>query len=288
MAPESLKAAKFSNKTDVWAFGVLCWEITSLGQIPYGAIGIKDMVDSLEHGDRLVEAPFTPPGLHKVLLLCWSLDPKRRPSFAGLVHNLGAIRGAIAVSLEARITLDATGALVSVDTGATIEEVRAAHGGETGGSKIGNNHSDVANLNPSNPTDATDGYETFRDMQVVNRNIQATTPSFSGLNSDGCTRPIASAQVQSGNVHAAAPSNVCDGDGVGLVHEYVPDGYVERDEQHGDDARGLAGAKQGPVLLLSNSPCGVDGGGDGFRERKPSVYEGFAGMEADADQGTRL
>jgi serine/threonine protein kinase len=121
MAPESLKAATFSSKTDVWAFGVLCWEITSLAQTPYGAMGIKDMVDSLNNGDRLLEAPFTPPGLYKVMLLCFSTNPKRRPNFSDLIHNTGAIRGAIAVSPHARMTLAADNTLISIDTGVTQE-----------------------------------------------------------------------------------------------------------------------------------------------------------------------
>jgi len=125
MAPESLKSATFTHKTDVWAFGVLCWEITSLGQTPYGVMGIKDMVDSLTNGDRLLEAASTPPGMYKMMALCWSMDPKRRPRFADLIHNTGAIRGAIAVSPEARMTLDAEGTLVSADTGATLPEIRA-------------------------------------------------------------------------------------------------------------------------------------------------------------------
>jgi serine/threonine protein kinase len=121
MAPESLKTATFSSKTDVWGFGVLCWEISSLAQTPYGMMGIKDMVDSLNNGDRLMEAPFTPPGLYKVMLLCFSTNPKRRPNFSDLIHNTGAIRGAIAVSPHARMTLAADNTLISIDTGATQE-----------------------------------------------------------------------------------------------------------------------------------------------------------------------
>lgn len=55
MSLESLKTAKFSAKSDVWAFGVLCWEVTTLAKTPYGALGVKDMVDSLTNGDRLQE-----------------------------------------------------------------------------------------------------------------------------------------------------------------------------------------------------------------------------------------
>ena len=36
MAPESIFSNYYSYKSDVWAFGVTCWEIFSLGNFPYG------------------------------------------------------------------------------------------------------------------------------------------------------------------------------------------------------------------------------------------------------------
>ena len=88
MSLESLRDAKFSHKSDVFAFGVLLWEICSLGKIPWGAFGVADIVDALKNGERLQEQPTTPQTIYDLCLRCWEMNPPDRPSFAQINDEL--------------------------------------------------------------------------------------------------------------------------------------------------------------------------------------------------------
>jgi serine/threonine protein kinase len=60
MAPEAIKEAKYTIKSDVWAFGVLCYEVTSLGMTPYGALSGHELMAEIERGYRLPQPPACP------------------------------------------------------------------------------------------------------------------------------------------------------------------------------------------------------------------------------------
>ncbi|CAI8031498.1 Fibroblast growth factor receptor [Geodia barretti] len=53
MALESLNDGIFSEKTDVWSFGVTCWEVFSLGKNPYPGVDPFSLIRYLERGERL-------------------------------------------------------------------------------------------------------------------------------------------------------------------------------------------------------------------------------------------
>ncbi|KAH8368076.1 hypothetical protein KR084_006459 [Drosophila pseudotakahashii] len=91
MSPESLVDGLFTTQSDVWAFGVLCWEILTLGQQPYAARNNFEVLAHVKEGGRLQQPPMCPEKLYALLLLCWRTDPWERPSFRRCFNTLHAI-----------------------------------------------------------------------------------------------------------------------------------------------------------------------------------------------------
>jgi spleen tyrosine kinase len=51
--PDAIKTRIYDEKSDVWSFGVMCWEATSYGQLPYGSMEDYEIADFLDNGERL-------------------------------------------------------------------------------------------------------------------------------------------------------------------------------------------------------------------------------------------
>ncbi|XP_051928762.1 tyrosine-protein kinase ABL2 isoform X2 [Hippocampus zosterae] len=81
-APESLAYNTFSIKSDVWAFGVLLWEIATYGMSPYPGIDLSQVYDLLEKGYRMEQPEGCPPKVYELMRACWQWSPFDRPSFA--------------------------------------------------------------------------------------------------------------------------------------------------------------------------------------------------------------
>ncbi|XP_074894670.1 tyrosine-protein kinase ABL2 isoform X2 [Buteo buteo] len=81
-APESLAYNTFSIKSDVWAFGVLLWEIATYGMSPYPGIDLSQVYDLLEKGYRMEQPEGCPPKVYELMRACWKWNPPDRPSFA--------------------------------------------------------------------------------------------------------------------------------------------------------------------------------------------------------------
>lgn len=84
----------FTSQSDVWAFGVLMWEITSLGQQPYPARTNLEVLHYVRAGGRLPKPLNCPPTLHKLMLRCWSAADAR-PSFKICLESIVVLRSHI-------------------------------------------------------------------------------------------------------------------------------------------------------------------------------------------------
>uniref|UniRef100_A0A452VKD4 Vascular endothelial growth factor receptor 3 n=1 Tax=Ursus maritimus TaxID=29073 RepID=A0A452VKD4_URSMA len=90
MAPESIFDKVYTTQSDVWSFGVLLWEIFSLGASPYPGVQInEEFCQRLKEGTRMRAPELATPPIRSVMLSCWSGDPKERPAFSELVEILG-------------------------------------------------------------------------------------------------------------------------------------------------------------------------------------------------------
>ncbi|XP_030382541.1 tyrosine kinase receptor Cad96Ca [Scaptodrosophila lebanonensis] len=88
MATESLYDNIFSVKSDIWSFGVLMWEIVTLGSTPYPGISATDVMKKVRDGYRLEKPAHCRRELYNIMYYCWAHSPIERPTFAEILHML--------------------------------------------------------------------------------------------------------------------------------------------------------------------------------------------------------
>ncbi|EAX04158.1 protein tyrosine kinase 7 (inactive) [Homo sapiens] len=90
MSPEAILEGDFSTKSDVWAFGVLMWEVFTHGEMPHGGQADDEVLADLQAGKaRLPQPEGCPSKLYRLMQRCWALSPKDRPSFSEIASALG-------------------------------------------------------------------------------------------------------------------------------------------------------------------------------------------------------
>ncbi|XP_074863562.1 vascular endothelial growth factor receptor kdr-like [Carettochelys insculpta] len=90
MAPEAIFDKIYTTQSDVWSFGVLLWEIFSLGASPYPGVQIdEDFCRRLKEGTRMRSPEYSTPEIYQTMLDCWHGVATERPTFTELVERLG-------------------------------------------------------------------------------------------------------------------------------------------------------------------------------------------------------
>jgi len=91
MAPESLYFSVFTPKSDVWGFGILMWEIVTLGSTPYPGMGAREVMRRVRDGYRLERPAHCHPELYLIIQKCWAGDMNKRPDFSELRKELAKV-----------------------------------------------------------------------------------------------------------------------------------------------------------------------------------------------------
>uniref|UniRef100_A0A1B6CKF4 Protein kinase domain-containing protein n=1 Tax=Clastoptera arizonana TaxID=38151 RepID=A0A1B6CKF4_9HEMI len=81
MSPESVMYGRFTLESDVWSYGVVLWEIYSLGKQPYFGHCNEEVVRLILQGIMLIPPEDCPPVVCELMRSCWKTEPRDRTNF---------------------------------------------------------------------------------------------------------------------------------------------------------------------------------------------------------------
>uniref|UniRef100_A0A8B9HZP6 Tyrosine-protein kinase n=1 Tax=Astyanax mexicanus TaxID=7994 RepID=A0A8B9HZP6_ASTMX len=87
-APECINFHKFSNKGDVWSYGVTMWEAFSYGGKPYKKMKGPEVISMIQNGNRMECPAGCPEAMYEVMKDCWTYKYEERPSFVKVEEKM--------------------------------------------------------------------------------------------------------------------------------------------------------------------------------------------------------
>lgn len=92
MSPEAFLEGMFTSKTDVWSFGILLWEVFTLGCVPYPGKSNEEVMEFVQNGGTPSKPDLCTNDLYELMFGCWNLSPPDRPNFTVLKTKLLGIK----------------------------------------------------------------------------------------------------------------------------------------------------------------------------------------------------
>lgn len=91
MSLEALSHQIYTTQSDVWSFGILLWEIVTLGGNPYPSTPTNRLLPLLKSGYRMECPANCSQEVYSIMHACWHSQPKERPNFHQIRVTLEAL-----------------------------------------------------------------------------------------------------------------------------------------------------------------------------------------------------
>ncbi|XP_071723547.1 uncharacterized protein [Rutidosis leptorrhynchoides] len=89
MAPEVLRNEPSNEKSDIFSFGVILWELMTVS-VPWNNLNSLQVVGVVGFMDRRLDIPEkVDPQISDIIRDCWKSDPAERPSFEEIIQRMG-------------------------------------------------------------------------------------------------------------------------------------------------------------------------------------------------------
>lgn len=103
MAPESLNSNMFSEKSVVWSFGVMIWEMFAYGMQPYCGYSNHEVIDMISKGQSLSCPENCSSRVYSLMRECWEIDPAHRPTCKDIHAKLSGWEGASTTRMTSQL-----------------------------------------------------------------------------------------------------------------------------------------------------------------------------------------
>ncbi|KAE9555246.1 hypothetical protein FO519_001497 [Halicephalobus sp. NKZ332] len=99
-APECINYLKFTEKSDVWSFGVTLWEEFSYGEMPWRGYNGAQILQAIDQNGQRLDCPQACPlEFYTIMQKCWAHNPDDRPTFDELVGCLPSMMPQLLVTI---------------------------------------------------------------------------------------------------------------------------------------------------------------------------------------------
>ncbi|XP_076960037.1 uncharacterized protein LOC143636284 [Bidens hawaiensis] len=108
MAPEVLRNEQADEKSDIYSFGVVLWELTT-DKIPWDSLNSMQVIGAVGFMNQRLEIPKdVDPQWASLIESCWCSDPQLRPMFQEILDKLKDLQRKFTVQFQASRTASGT------------------------------------------------------------------------------------------------------------------------------------------------------------------------------------